>query len=50
MRTRGAGDFYYRMVKARNLDFFHRYRVIGEEPMVEGTEIDEEQAREKFLR
>jgi hypothetical protein len=49
LRTRTAGDFYYRMVKGRNLDFFHVYTG-AKEPLIEGTEIDEEQAREKFLR
>lgn len=50
MRTRTSGDFYYKMVKGRNLDFIHAYKVPGEEPLVEGGEIDEEQEREKFLR
>ena len=49
MRTRSSGDFYYNMVKARNLDFIHNYQVDSGGPL-EGKEIDEEQAREKFLR
>ncbi|GEM_PF-2295924 len=50
MRTRSSGDFYYKMVKGRNLDFIHTYKHLDEEPLVEGTEIDAEQEREKFLR
>lgn len=50
MRTRTSGDFYYKMVKGRNLDFIHSYRAAGNQPLVEGTEIDAEQEREKFLR
>ena len=26
LRTRGAGDFYYKMVKKRDLQHFHDYR------------------------
>ncbi|MBN2082427.1 hypothetical protein JW859_09500 [bacterium] len=50
MRTRTAGDFYYKMIKSRNLDFIHGYKLLSEEPLVEGLEIDAEQEREKFLR
>ena len=50
LRTRTSGNFYYRMIKRRNLDAFHEYKVQGEEPLVEGQEIDPEQEREKFLR
>ena len=49
LRTRTAGDFYYTMVKGRNLDFFHVYTGL-KEPLIEGQEIDAEQEREKFLR
>lgn len=49
LRTRTSGDFYYSMIKGRNLDFFHVYTGV-KEPLIEGKEIDEEQAREKFLR
>ncbi len=38
------------MIHGRNLDFIHGYRPPGEEKLFEGTEIDEEQEREKFLR
>ncbi|MCH7471676.1 hypothetical protein IIA79_01800 [bacterium] len=50
LRSRTSGDFYYTMVKGRQLDFFHDFKVLGQEPLVEGTAIDEEQEREKFLR
>jgi hypothetical protein len=50
LRTRTSGNFYGKMIKRRNLDFFHDYKVLGEEPLVEGGEIDPEQEREKFLR
>lgn len=49
MRTRTSGDFYHNMVKNRNLDFIHTYKPVDSGPL-EGTEIDEDQAREKFLR
>jgi hypothetical protein len=50
LRTRTSGDFYYSMVKGRNLDFIHEYKPLGEEPLVEGIEVSEEEEREKFLR
>lgn len=50
LRTRTSGNFYYKMVRGRNLDFFHEFRQLGEEPLKEGLEIDEETEREKFLR
>ncbi len=49
LRTRTSGEFYYKMVKGRNLDSFHIAPITGES-MVEGTEIDEEQKREMFIR
>jgi len=49
LRTRTSGDFYYSMIKGRNLDFVHHLKPTTE-PLVEGTEIDPEQEREKFLR
>jgi hypothetical protein len=49
LRTRSSGEFYYKMVKGRNLDYFHTAQAIGE-PMIEGTEIDEDQKREMFHR
>jgi len=50
MRTRSSGDFYYKMIKSRNLDFIHGYKLPSEEPLVEGLDMDAEQEREKFLR
>lgn len=50
MRSRTSGDFYHNMVKGRNLDFIHTYRPADAGASLEGTEIDEEQEREKFLR
>ena len=50
MRTRTSGDFYYKMIKGRNLDFIHSYKFPGDLPLDEGGEIDPEQEREKFLR
>ena len=50
LRTRSSGNFFYKMIHGRNLDFIHGYRPTGQEKLIEGTEIDEEQAREKFLR
>ena len=49
MRTRSSGDFYQNMVKGRNLDFIHAFRP-DSGALIEGTEIDPEQEREKFLR
>ena len=49
LHTRTSGDFYYTMVKGRNLDYFHVYSNL-KETLVEGKEIDAEQEREKFLR
>lgn len=49
MRTRSSGEFYYKMVRGRNLDYFHTSPRHGE-PLVEGTTVDEEQKREMFLR
>ena len=39
LRTRTSGDFYYRMIVNRNLDFFHNYHVEDEE-LAEGMEAD----------
>jgi hypothetical protein len=49
LRTRTSGEFYYTMIKGRNLDYFHTAPTIGE-PMVEGQEVDEEQKRDMFVR
>ena len=50
LRTRTAGNFFYKMIRGRNLDFLHKYIPPGQEQLIEGTEIDKEQEREKFLR
>ena len=50
LRSRTSGNFYYKMIKRRNLDFIHNYKFSAAEPLVEGTEIDPEQEREKFHR
>ena len=50
MRSRTSGEFYYKMVKGRNLDFIHTFRASDAGASLEGTEIDAEQEREKFLR
>jgi hypothetical protein len=50
LRSRTSGDFYYSMVKNRQLDFFHNFRAVGNEPLEGTAEIDEETEREKFLR
>ncbi len=50
LRSRTSGNFFYKMIKRRNLDFIHNYKVTVDDQLVEGTEIDAEQEREKFLR
>lgn len=47
--SRTSGDFYYRMVKGRQLDFYHNYK-IASEAINEGAEVDEETRREMFIR
>jgi hypothetical protein len=50
LKTRSSGDFYYKMIKGRDLAYIHKYKIPGDEPLVEGGEVDPEQEREKFLR
>ncbi len=50
LRTRTSGNFFYKMIKRRNLDFIHNFKVSTDDHLVEGTEIDAEQEREKFHR
>lgn len=50
MRTMSAGDFYYKMVRQRNLDFIHNIKFEEDRLPEASTEDLAEQEREKFLR
>jgi hypothetical protein len=49
LRSRSCGEFYYSMIKNRQLDFFHNFHAVGDE-VKEGGDVDEETRREMFLR
>ncbi|MCC7477951.1 hypothetical protein IT575_05780 [bacterium] len=49
LRSRSCGEFYFRNIKNRQLDFFHNFKEPSEQPPEE-AEIDEETRRNMFNR
>jgi hypothetical protein len=49
LRSRSCGEFYYRNIKNRQLDFFHNFKVEREE-VSEEAEVDEETRRNMWNR